>query len=118
MFSKRTESEKHIFQDSSQKTVGRKLEITTNLNEKKSIRIFKHPAELTKASFMKEMENNKSGKSKKITNKQNKARRGDELTEQVTETTFSPSRMVGMGAACSRTQIRQIRMCLRLSGGQ
>ena len=41
-----------------------------------------------------------SGKSKKITNRQNEERR-DELTEQVTETTFSRTRMVKRGA-CSR----------------
>ena len=42
----------------------------------------------------------RSGKSKKITNRQNGERR-DELTEQVTETTFSRTRMVKRGA-CSR----------------
>ena len=47
------------------------------------------------------MEKNKSGKSKKITNRQNGDRR-DELTEQLTETTFSRTRMVKRGAACSR----------------
>ena len=41
-----------------------------------------------------------SGKSKKITTRQNEERR-DELTEQVTETTFSRTRMVKRGA-CSR----------------
>ena len=48
------------------------------------------------------MEKNQSGsgKSKKIANRQNEERR-DELTEQVTETTFSRTRMVKRGA-CSR----------------
>ena len=49
-----------------------------------------------------EMEKNKTGKSRKMIIRQNGGRREDELTEQVTETTFSRTRMVRRGAACSR----------------
>ena len=48
------------------------------------------------------MEKNKTGKSRKMIIRQNGDRREDELTEQVTETTFSRTRMVKRGAACSR----------------
>ena len=48
------------------------------------------------------MEQNKSGKSRKMIIRQNGDRREDELTEQVTETTFSRTRMVKRGDACSR----------------
>ena len=54
------------------------------------------------SAISRRMEKNQSGsgKSKKITTRQNEERR-DELTEQVTETTFSRTRMVKRGA-CSR----------------
>ena len=48
------------------------------------------------------MEKNKTGKSRKMIIRQNGDRREDELTEQVTETTFSRTRKVKRGAACSR----------------
>ena len=101
-FQKEQSQKNTLFKIAHKKQSVENLKFTTNLNDKNCIQIFKHPAELTKAAFMKEMENNKSGKSKKITNKQNEARRGDELTEQVTETTFSRTRMAKRGAACSR----------------
>ena len=49
-----------------------------------------------------EMEKNKTGKSRKMIIRQNGYWREDELTEQVTENTFSRTRMVKRGAACSR----------------
>ena len=59
-------------------------------------------AELTQAAFSIKMEKNKTGKSKKITNRQNRDRRENELQEQVTETTFSRTRMVRREAVGSR----------------
>ena len=53
----------------------------------------------------KEMERSETGKSKRTKNKQNgNQREDDQLTEQVTETTFSRTRMVKRGAACSRQE--------------
>ena len=53
----------------------------------------------------KEMERSETGKSKKTKNKQNgNQREDDQLTEQITETTFSRTRMVKRGAACSRQE--------------
>ena len=51
------------------------------------------------------MEKNKTGKSRKMIITQNGDRREDELTEQVTETTFSRTHMVKRGAACSRQDV-------------
>ena len=50
------------------------------------------------------MERSETGKSKKTKNRQNGNQREDELTEQVTETTFSRTQMVKRGAACSRQE--------------
>ena len=69
---------------------------------KKDITNSKQSANFTEAAFSKEMEKSRTGKSKKMINRQNGNRREDELTEQVTETTFSRTRMVKRGAACSR----------------
>ena len=101
-FQKEQSQKNTLFKIAHKKQSVENLKFTKKLNDKNCIQIFKNPAELTTAAVMKEMENNKSGKSKKIKNKQNEARRGDELTEQVTETTFSRIRMVKRGAACSR----------------
>ena len=73
-----------------------------NSIRKDNIQTSQQSADLTQAASSKKMEKNKTGKSKKITNRQNRDQREDELTEQVTETTFSRTPMV----------------CLRLSGGQ
>ena len=73
-----------------------------NSIRKDNIQTSQQSADLTQGAFSKKMEKNKTGKSKKITNRQNGDQREDELTEQVTETTFSRTRMVKRGAACSR----------------
>ena len=73
-----------------------------NSVRKDNTKISQQSADFTQAAFSKEMERNKTGKSRKMINRQNGDRREDELTEQVTETTFSRTRMVKRGAACSR----------------
>ena len=71
---------------------------------KKDTSNLKQSADFTEAALSKEMEKSNTGKSKKTLNRQNGDRREDELTEQVTETTFSRTRMVKRGAACSRQE--------------
>ena len=101
-FQKEQNQKNTLFKIARKKQSVENSEFTKNLNGKNCIQISKHPVELTQAAFIKKMEKNKSEKSKKITNRQNGDRRGDELTEQVTETTFPRTRMVKRGAVCSR----------------
>ena len=101
-FQKEQSQKNTLFKIACKKQSVENSEFIKSLNGKICIQISKHPVELTQAAFIKKMEKNKSGKSKKITNKQNGDRRGDQLTEQVTETTFSRTRMVKRGASCSR----------------
>ena len=72
--------------------------------KQKDISNSKQSADFTKAALEDKMEKSNSGKLKKTSNRQNENRKEDELTEQVTETTFSRTRLVKRGAACSRQE--------------
>ena len=72
--------------------------------KQKDISNSKQSADFTKAALEDNMEKSNSGKLKKTSNRQNENRKEDELTEQVTETTFSRTRLVKRGAACSRQE--------------
>ena len=72
--------------------------------EHKDISNSKQSADFTKVALENNMEKSNSGKLKKTLNRQNENRKEDELTEQVTETTFSRTRLVKRGAAYSRQE--------------
>ena len=90
-FKKEQNQKNTLFKIACKKQSVENSKFTKNLNGKNCIQVSKHPAELTQTAFVKKMEKNKSGKLKKITNRQNGDRRRDKLTEQVTETIFSPN---------------------------